>query len=79
MNLKHFLLKFCAIAIPFVCFINRGNYRAALICLILQLTLVGWIPASVLAFLTMEDETTKQKMEAYLEKIDRYSQQKYSY
>ncbi|MBV1703715.1 MAG: YqaE/Pmp3 family membrane protein [Hyphomicrobiales bacterium] len=44
-----------AILVPWLAFFTIGRFWAGLICLILQVTLVGWIPAAVWALLAVSD------------------------
>ncbi|MGC4039533.1 MAG: YqaE/Pmp3 family membrane protein [Flavobacterium sp.] len=44
-----------AIFFPSLSFFLRGRIFTALICLILQITLIGWIPAAVWAVISLQN------------------------
>jgi len=43
-----------AIFFPFVSFFLRGKIITSIICLILQITLIGWIPAAIWAVISLQ-------------------------
>jgi len=53
-----------AIFLPFVAFFTIGRPIAGIICLILQLTLIGWIPAALWAVYALSQWSTDRKIEA---------------
>ena len=52
-----------AIFLPFVAFFTIGRPIAGIICLILQLTLIGWLPAALWAVFALSQYKTDQKIE----------------
>jgi uncharacterized membrane protein YqaE (UPF0057 family) len=44
-----------AIFFPCISFLLRGKILTALLCLILQITLIGWIPAAIWAVLSLQN------------------------
>jgi len=44
-----------AILVPFLSFILRGKIITGMICLILQITLIGWLPAAIWAALSLNN------------------------
>ncbi|WP_241280067.1 YqaE/Pmp3 family membrane protein [Chryseobacterium cucumeris] len=42
-----------AILLPFLSFMVRGKVFTGIICLILQITLIGWLPAAIWAVLSL--------------------------
>lgn len=50
-----------AIFFPFVSFLLRGKILTAIICLILQITLIGWIPAAVWAVLSLQNSRADKR------------------
>ncbi|WP_324288405.1 YqaE/Pmp3 family membrane protein [Pedobacter sp. SL55] len=44
-----------AIFFPFISFLLRGKILTGIICLILQITLIGWIPAAVWAVISLQN------------------------
>jgi uncharacterized membrane protein YqaE (UPF0057 family) len=52
-----------AIFLPFLLFFTIGRPLAGIICLILQLTLIGWIPAAIWAVYALSQYNTDKKIE----------------
>jgi uncharacterized membrane protein YqaE (UPF0057 family) len=55
---------FCAIFLPFICFFIIDKPGTGLICLFLQLTVIGWIPAALWAVYTLSEYNTHQIIDA---------------
>jgi len=55
-----------AIFLPFVVFFTIGRPIAGIICLILQLTLIGWLPAAIWAVYALGQYKTDKKIEKAL-------------
>lgn len=55
-----------AIFLPFLAFFTIGHPFAGVICLILQLTLIGWLPAAIWAVYSLSQYKTDKKIEAAL-------------
>lgn len=55
-----------AILLPFVVFFTIGRPIAGVICLILQITLIGWLPAAIWAVYALSQYKTDKKIEAAL-------------
>jgi hypothetical protein len=53
-----------AIFLPFLLFFTIGRPLAGIICLILQITLIGWIPAALWAVYALSQWNTDQKISA---------------
>ena len=51
-----------AILLPFSVFFTIGRPFAGIICLILQITLIGWIPAAIWATYALSQYQTDQKI-----------------
>ena len=51
-----------AIFLPFAVFFTIGRPIAGIICLILQITLIGWIPAAMWAVYALSQYTTDEKI-----------------
>ncbi|SCY74106.1 Proteolipid membrane potential modulator [Flavobacterium anhuiense] len=49
------MMTLLAIFFPSLSFLLRGKLLTALLCLILQITLIGWIPAAVWAVLSLQN------------------------
>jgi len=52
-----------AIFLPFLLFFTIGRPLAGIICLILQITLIGWIPAALWAVYALSQYQTDRKIE----------------
>lgn len=55
-----------AIFLPFAVFFTIGRPIAGIICLILQLTIIGWLPAAIWAVYALSQYKTDKKIEAAL-------------
>lgn len=51
-----------AIFLPFLLFFTIGRPIAGLICLVLQITLIGWIPAAIWAAYALSEWSTDRKI-----------------
>lgn len=55
-----------AIFLPFLVFFTIGRPVAGIICLILQITVLGWIPAAIWAVYALSQYKTDQKIQKAL-------------
>ncbi len=55
-----------ALLLPFLLFFTIGRPIAGIFCLILQVTLVGWLPAAIWAVYALSQYKTDEKIEAAL-------------
>lgn len=55
-----------AIFLPFVVFFTIGRPVAGIVCLILQITLIGWIPAAIWAVYSLGQFKTDEKIKKAL-------------
>ena len=53
-----------ALLLPFLVFFTIGRWVQGILCLILQLTLIGWIPAAIWAVYALSQYQTDKKIEA---------------
>jgi len=60
-----------AIFLPFLAFFTIGRPISGIVCLILQVTLIGWIPAAIWAVYALSQYKTDQKIKAALGNSDR--------
>ncbi|MCW9032990.1 MAG: YqaE/Pmp3 family membrane protein [Alphaproteobacteria bacterium] len=51
-----------ALLIPWFVFFTMGKLVQGILCLILQLTLIGWIPAAIWAVYTLSQYNTDKKI-----------------
>lgn len=54
---------FLAIFLPFAAFFTIGRPVAGVICLLLQITLIGWLPAAIWAVFALGQYKTDKKIE----------------
>ncbi|MCK9189271.1 YqaE/Pmp3 family membrane protein [Acidithiobacillus sp.] len=57
---------FLAIFLPFLVFFTIGRPIAGIVCLILQITLIGWVPAAIWAVYALSQYKTDKKIERAL-------------
>ena len=55
-----------ALLLPWLTFFTIGRPLSGVVCLILQLTLIGWIPAAIWAGYALSQFKTDQKIEKAL-------------
>ena len=55
-----------AFVLPFTVFFTVGRPIAGVICLVLQITLIGWIPATIWAVYALSQYKTDKKIEKAL-------------
>ncbi len=55
---------FLAIFLPWLAFFTIGRPVAGIICLVLQLTILGWVPAAIWAAYSLSQYKTDKKIEA---------------
>jgi uncharacterized membrane protein YqaE (UPF0057 family) len=53
-----------AIFLPFILFFTIGRPIAGIICLVLQITVIGWIPAALWAVYALSQWNTDRKIAA---------------
>jgi len=53
-----------ALLVPWLQFFTIGRPIAGIICLLLQISLVGWIPAAIWSVYALNQYTTDKKIEA---------------
>ena len=62
-----------AILLPWIQFFTIGRPFAGVVCLILQVTLIGWIPAVISSVYALSQYKTDQKITAALQQTDKDS------
>lgn len=50
-----------AILFPWLSFILRGKILSGILCLILQITLIGWLPAALWAVVSLQDARAERR------------------
>lgn len=58
-----------ALFLPWLAFFTIGRPFAGLFCLILQITLIGWIPAAIWAVYALSQYKTDKKIQAAMAEI----------
>ena len=63
------MIYLVAIIFPWLAFMLKGNIGLGLICLILQMTLIGWIPATIWAIVYLSNKNAEERNEKVLKAI----------
>jgi uncharacterized membrane protein YqaE (UPF0057 family) len=50
-----------AILLPWLSFFLRGKLLTGIVCLLLQITLIGWLPAAIWAALSLNDSRENRR------------------
>jgi len=58
-----------AIILPWLSFFLRGKILQGFICLFLQITLIGWLPAAIWAVVSRVNSKTDEKLKKMEERI----------
>jgi uncharacterized membrane protein YqaE (UPF0057 family) len=61
-----------AILVPFLSFFFRGKIISAIVCLILQITLIGWLPAAFWAVMSLNNARADRRNEKLIKAIKQY-------
>ena len=51
-----------AVLLPWLSFFLQGKIVIGLICLVLQITLIGWLPAAIWAVASLVDDRNKRRI-----------------
>ncbi len=60
-----------AIFFPFLSFFLRGKILTGIICLILQITLIGWIPAAIWAVISLQNSRADRRTDKIIKEMKR--------
>lgn len=55
------MMTLIAIFFPCISFLLRGKILTSLLCLILQLTLIGWLPAAIWAVISLQNSRADKR------------------
>jgi len=55
-----------AILLPWVSFLLRGKLLSGIVCLFLQITLIGWLPAAIWAVISLQNARADRRNEKLL-------------
>lgn len=58
-----------AILLPFLSFMIRGKIITGIICMILQFTLIGWLPAAIWAALSLQNARAERRNEKLIQAV----------
>ncbi|MGM8363380.1 YqaE/Pmp3 family membrane protein [Flavobacterium sp. ARAG 55.4] len=58
-----------AIFFPFVSFFLRGRILTGILCLVLQITLIGWIPAAIWAVISLQNARANKRNKELIKTI----------
>ncbi|OSZ78284.1 YqaE/Pmp3 family membrane protein [Chitinophagaceae bacterium IBVUCB1] len=50
-----------AILLPWLSFLLRGRILRGIVCLLLQITLIGWLPAAIWAVLDLQNRRAEKR------------------
>jgi hypothetical protein len=50
-----------AILLPWLSFLLRGHILRGILCLLLQITLIGWLPAAAWAVISLQDARAERR------------------
>jgi len=60
-----------AIIFPTLSFFLRGKILTAILCLLLQITIIGWLPASIWAVLSLQNSRGDKRNRKLIRAINR--------
>ncbi|HMU11261.1 MAG TPA: YqaE/Pmp3 family membrane protein [Ferruginibacter sp.] len=60
-----------AILLPWLSFILRGRILTGILCLILQITLIGWIPAAIWAVVSLNNARAERRTDRIVKAINK--------
>ena len=59
-----------AILLPFLSFMVRGKILTGILCLVLQITLIGWLPAAIWAVLSLNNARAEKRNRRLIKAIE---------
>jgi uncharacterized membrane protein YqaE (UPF0057 family) len=60
-----------ALFLPWLAFFTMGMVLSGIVCLILQLTVIGWLPATIWAFFAINNYYSERRNDELIRAIDR--------
>ncbi|MGD0561630.1 MAG: YqaE/Pmp3 family membrane protein [Roseiarcus sp.] len=60
-----------ALFLPWLAFFTMGMILSGIVCLILQLTIIGWLPATIWAFFAINNYYSEKRNEKLIRAIER--------
>jgi uncharacterized membrane protein YqaE (UPF0057 family) len=67
-----------ALFLPWLAFFTMGMVLSGIICLILQLTVIGWLPATIWAFFAINNYYAERRNETLIRMIERGGDQSFA-
>ena len=64
-----------ALFLPWLSFFTMGKVISGIVCLLLQLTVIGWLPAAIWAFFAINNYYAQQRDERLIQAVDRLGSQ----
>ncbi|HLA53901.1 MAG TPA: hypothetical protein VK618_11365 [Flavitalea sp.] len=58
-----------AILLPALSFLLRGKILASILCFLLQVTLIGWLPAAIWAVMSLNNERADKRTDRLIRAI----------
>lgn len=58
-----------SVLVPWLAFLLRGKILSGLLCLVLQLTILGWIPAAIWAVASLLNDRQEKRMERMMQSM----------
>ena len=65
------MIYLVAILLPFLALLLRGRIFQGLLCLLLQITVLGWIPAAIWAVLVVNNDNAARRHREYMQEMAR--------
>lgn len=59
-----------AILLPFLSFMVRGKIFTGILCLVLQMTLIGWLPAAIWAVMSLNNARAERRNRRLIRAIE---------
>lgn len=60
------MIYLCALLLPWLALLFRGHIFQGIICLFLQITVLGWIPATIWAILVINNDNQERRHQELL-------------
>jgi len=58
---------FIAILLPWLSFLLRGKILAGILCIVLQITLIGWLPAAIWAIIALNNAKADKRVDRIIQ------------
>lgn len=60
-----------AILLPWLSFLLRGKLLSGVLCLVLQITVIGWLPAAVWAVVSLQNARAERRNDRLIRAMER--------